>query len=193
MRRTTIILYGIGGGVLLVVGALLVNHSSSLGTAATIGGAAVAAFGLFVLAGATPAALGLLADISEAFPEDRGAVMGLYSVFLAFGQIIGAVIGGAAADQWAFDGILVATLLLMGVALLPLSRLRRFETVFEPSPATGPVVVELPDGTYTAPGLDDGRPDIPPVTGLLDDGPGGLPPAPGTDGPTGSGGPGRRG
>jgi MFS family permease len=193
MRRTTIILYGIGGGVLLVLGALLVNHSSAFGTAATVGGAAVAAFGLFVLAGATPAALGLLADISEAFPEDRCAVMGLYSVFLAVGQIIGAVIGGAAADQWAFDGILVATLLLMGVALLPLSRLRRFETAFEPSPAVGPVVVELPDGTYTAPGLDDGRPDVPPFTGLLDDGPGGLPPAPSTDGPIGDGGPEARG
>lgn len=187
MRRTTIILYGIGGGVLLVVGALLVNHSSSFGTAATVGGAGVAAFGLFVLAGATPAALGLLADISEAFPEDRGAVMGLYSVFLAIGQIIGAIIGGAAADQWAFDGILVATLLLMGVALLPLSRLRRFETAFEPSPAAGPAIVELPDGTYTAPGLDDGRPDVPPSIGLLDDGPGGMPPAPGTDGPPGPG------
>ena len=51
-------------------------------------------FGLFVLAGATPAALGLLADISERFPNDRGAIMGLYSVFLAVGQIIGALIGG---------------------------------------------------------------------------------------------------
>ena len=52
------------------------------------------AFGLFVLAGATPAALGLLADISEQFPTDRGAIMGLYSVFLAVGQIAGSLIGG---------------------------------------------------------------------------------------------------
>ena len=54
----------------------------------------VAAVGLFVLAGATPAALGLLADISEQFPTDRGAIMGLYSVFLALGQIAGSLIGG---------------------------------------------------------------------------------------------------
>ena len=47
----------------------------------------VAGIGLFVLAGATPAALGLLADISEEHPADRGAIMGLYSVFLAIGQI----------------------------------------------------------------------------------------------------------
>jgi predicted MFS family arabinose efflux permease len=138
MRRTTIILYGIGGGVVLVVGALIVNHSQGLPVVVPLAGAALAAAGLFVLAGATPAALGLLADISEAFPDDRGAVMGLYSVFLAIGQIIGAFVGGVAADRWAFDGILVATLLLMGVALLPLTRLRRFEERYEPTPASGP-------------------------------------------------------
>jgi flagellar biosynthesis component FlhA len=54
MRRTTIILYGIGGGVLLVLGALVVNHSRSLGALAAIGGALLAGLGLFVLAGATP-------------------------------------------------------------------------------------------------------------------------------------------
>ena len=48
------------------------------------------------------------------------------SVFLAVGQIIGSVIGGAAADLWAFDGILVATLVLMGIALVPLAQLRRW-------------------------------------------------------------------
>jgi MFS family permease len=184
-RRTTIILYGIGGGVALVAGALLVNHGGSLGSLGQLVGAGLAAFGVFVLAGATPAALGLLADISEAFPDDRGAVMGLYSVFLAVGQIIGAIIGGAAADQWAFDGILVATLLLMGIAVVPLSRLRRFESRFEPSPGSGPLVVELADGRFVAPGLDDGDPGIPPPPvpgpGVLDDGPGGLPPAPGND------------
>jgi MFS family permease len=94
--------------------------------------------GLFVLSGATPAALGLLADISESFPADRGAVMGLYSVFLALGQIAGALIGAAAAEAWAFNGILVATLLLQGVALLPLARLRRLEFEFQPTPASGP-------------------------------------------------------
>jgi predicted MFS family arabinose efflux permease len=102
------------------------------------------AAGLFVLAGATPAALGLLADISEAFPDDRGAIMGLYSVFLAVGQIIGALVGGLAAENWAFDGILIATFVLMGIAIIPLSRLRRFEGQFSPSPATGPTLETWP-------------------------------------------------
>ena len=86
------------------------------------------AFGLFVLAGATPAALGLLADISERFPADRGAIMGLYSVFLAVGQIIGSLIGGFAADWRGIDGMLIATVVLLAVALIPLSRLRARST-----------------------------------------------------------------
>jgi predicted MFS family arabinose efflux permease len=86
-----------------------------------------AAAGLFVLAGSTPAALGLLADLSEAYPRDRGAIMGLYSVFLSLGQIAGSLIGGAAGGLEGLDAILVATLVLIGIALLPLHRLRAVE------------------------------------------------------------------
>ena len=80
-----------------------------------------------MLAGATPAALGLLADISERFPADRGAIMGLYSVFLGIGQITGSLIGGFAAAWHGIDGMLIATLGLLAVALLPLTRLRAQE------------------------------------------------------------------
>jgi MFS family permease len=127
LRRTTIILYGILGGALLVGAGIVVNHSSGLSIAVPIGAAVAAAFGLFVMAGATPAALGLLADISERFPHDRGAIMGLYSVFLAVGQIIGALIGGFAADARGIDGMLIATVVLLAVALVPLAQLRRSE------------------------------------------------------------------
>jgi MFS family permease len=127
LRRTTIILYGILGGALLVGAGIVINHSAGLSIAVPLGAAAAAAFGLFVMAGATPAALGLLADISERFPHDRGAIMGLYSVFLAVGQIIGALIGGFAADARGIDGMLIATVVLLGVALVPLAQLRRDE------------------------------------------------------------------
>jgi MFS family permease len=127
MRRTTIILYGILGGGALVGAGLVINHSAGAVVAVPLAAAGVAAFGLFVLAGATPAALGLLADISERFPHDRGAIMGLYSVFLAVGQIAGALIGGFAADARGIDGMLIATVALLGVALLPLAQLRRDE------------------------------------------------------------------
>jgi len=138
LRRTTIIFYGIIGGAVFVVSALLLNHSAGAPLLLRLPTGAGLALGLFLLAGATPAALGLLADMSESFPADRGAIMGLYSVFLALGQIIGALIGAAAAELWAFDGILMATLLLQAVALMPLSRLRRFEFQFQASPASGP-------------------------------------------------------
>ena len=97
----------------------------------------VAGAGLFVLAGATPAALGLLADISERFPADRGAIMGLYSVFLAIGQIIGSLIGGFAADWRGIDGMLIATAVLLAIALIPLSRLRAQEHEIDAGAAGG--------------------------------------------------------
>jgi MFS family permease len=132
-RRTTIIVYGIAGGAALVVAAILLNHSGGAPPWIQLACSGVAIVGLFVLAGATPAALGLLADISEAFPADRGAIMGLYSVFLAIGQIAGSLIGGLAAEARGIDGLLVATLGLLGIALVPLSRLRRVEHVVGPA------------------------------------------------------------
>ena len=127
LRRTTIILYGIGGGALVALGGLAVNHANALPIIVPALGVVAVGFGLFVLAGATPAALGLLADISEQFPNDRGAIMGLYSVFLAIGQIAGSLIGGVAADWRGFDGLLLATFGLLAIAVVPLAQLRRHE------------------------------------------------------------------
>jgi MFS family permease len=127
LRRTTIILYGIGGGALLVVGAVGINHSAALPLLVVLGLGVLAVVGLFVLAGATPAAIGLLADVTEAYPDDRGAIMGLYSVFLGLGQIGGSLIAGAAATAFGLDGIFIASLLLLVVAVVPLVFLRRHE------------------------------------------------------------------
>lgn len=127
LRRTTIILYGILGGAVLVVGGLAINHGVGVSPLIAVAGLLAVGFGLFVLAGATPAALGLLADISERFPADRGAIMGLYSVFLAIGQILGALVGGLAADWRGIDGLLIGTLAMLLIALLPLARLRSQE------------------------------------------------------------------
>jgi MFS family permease len=128
-RRTTIILFGIGGGAIMVVAAFLLNHAAGTPTVVRVAELVVLGAGLFVLSGATPAALGLLADVSEAFPADRGAIMGLYSVFLAIGQIAGSLIGGKSADAFGLDGVFLTTFVMLGVALLPLAHLRSYEHV----------------------------------------------------------------
>jgi MFS family permease len=127
MRRTTIIFYGICGGATLLVAGFAINHAANLAPIVPIALAVVAIAGLFVLAGATPAAIGLLADVTEAYPDDRGAIMGLYSVFLGLGQILGAIVGGIAAEMWGLDGIFGVALVMLGIALLPLSQLRHYE------------------------------------------------------------------
>jgi MFS family permease len=137
LRRTTIIGYGVLGGAVLVVAGIVVNHLATSVPPIAIAAAIVAAGGLFVLAGATPAALGLLADMSERFPSDRGAIMGLYSVFLAIGQITGALIGGVAADWLGIDGMFVATLILLGIAVVPLAQLRAQEHQLDQSGSGG--------------------------------------------------------
>lgn len=127
MRRTTIILYGIAGGAVMLAAAMGINRAGTALLPLLAVLLVAAAGGLFVLAGATPAAIGLLADMSEAYPEDRGAIMGLYSVFLGLGQIIGSVLGGVAAQRAGLDGIFVVSFVLLAVALLPISHLRGYE------------------------------------------------------------------
>ncbi len=127
MARTTIIGRGILGGAVMLVAGAGINHAAGLPLPVLLGLVLVGAGGLFVLAGATPAAIGLLADMTEAYPDDRGAIMGLYSVFLGLGQILGSIAGGVAAQVAGLDGIFVASLVLLGIAVVPLRRLSRYE------------------------------------------------------------------
>lgn len=126
-RRTSMIFAGAGSAILGVIDAFVLNHSAGAPLVLFAAGGAIAIGVLFVLAGATPAALGLLADVSEAFPHDRGAIMGLYSVFIGIGQIVGAGLGGVAADIRGIDGLLGLVLVLIVIALVPLAALRRYE------------------------------------------------------------------
>jgi MFS family permease len=126
-RRTTIMAIGVVGGLAMAGAAFGLNHAALWGLIPRVGVALVTAGGLFVLAGATPAALGMLADISEEHPDDRGAIMGLYSVFLAIGQVVGSLVGGGAAEVLGVDGLLLASAGMLVIALIPLRWLRDSE------------------------------------------------------------------
>jgi MFS family permease len=126
-RRSSIMLAGLVAFAVVTGVLFLVNHAFGAPPIALVGLGLIALAGLFVLAGATPAALGYLADVSEGFPEDRSAIMGLYSVFLAVGQIGGTTLAGFAADRAGVDGIVAATAVLIVVAFVALLALRSYE------------------------------------------------------------------
>lgn len=73
--------------------------------------------GIFVESGFTPAALTYLAEIAEEQAEDRGSVMGVYSVLLSFGQLSGTALAGPFASAAGFNGLITLTGLLSLIAL----------------------------------------------------------------------------
>ena len=73
--------------------------------------------GIFAETSFAPAALAYLADISEEAAKDRGLLMGLYSIFLGVGQILGNGLGGIFAHGFGFDGLIYLTVLLACIAL----------------------------------------------------------------------------
>lgn len=135
LRRTTIITIGLVGALVMLAALFVLNHSGGWNVAIQAVLALAAAGGLFVMAGATPAALGLLADISESHPADRGAIMGLYSVFLGIGQILGALVSGPAGDWAGIDGLVISSAGLIVIALLPVGQLRASEHLVGERPA----------------------------------------------------------
>ena len=128
-RRTTMLLFGVGAFAVLAVDVVLINHLGGVSIGLLCAFVGVGLVALFVLSGATPAALGLLADVSEGFEEDRSAIMGLYSVFLGLGQVIGALLGGLAATWRGIDGLVVATAVLLAIGITALLRLRSHEAL----------------------------------------------------------------
>ncbi len=76
--------------------------------------------GIFAETSFAPAALAYLADISEEAAKDRGLLMGLYSIFLGVGQILGNGMGGIFAHGFGFDGLIYLTALLACSALVSL-------------------------------------------------------------------------
>jgi MFS family permease len=112
LRREDIMVIALGGLFISSSGLFAVNHVALANRPLLILFLLVFLVGVLVESGFTPAALGYLADLSEDFVSDRGSIMGLYSVLMGLGQLLGSGIGGPFADQGGVDGIITLTILL---------------------------------------------------------------------------------
>ncbi|HVH87862.1 MAG TPA: hypothetical protein VM912_14135, partial [Terriglobales bacterium] len=107
--------------MLLVCGEfLLFNHIASDVARWIVG--VLTALTIMVESGFTPAALALLATAIGA-QAGRGAAMGIYSVLLSVGAIIGSLIAAALGKRFAVDGLIYGTLAMAVIALLFVRRL----------------------------------------------------------------------
>jgi MFS family permease len=98
---------------------------------------ALVMIGVFVQSGFTPAALAYLAEIAEEHAEDRGSVMGVYSVLLSIGQLLGGALAAPFAERMGINGLIVLTGLLCLVALFTVMLLGQSERRYtRPLPAT---------------------------------------------------------
>lgn len=124
MRRTTVMLVGLGGLLVSTLGLTLINAAGN--NPANLSSGAITEIwiivplvliGVLVMSGFTPAALTHLASIAETIPGKRGAVMGLYSVLLGIGQLFGVFLGGLFVDWQGFYGVMIYSVLLGVISL----------------------------------------------------------------------------
>jgi MFS family permease len=133
-RKTSVMLQAGAGLMVIAVCLFLLNHPE-LGLDWRVplpyvgearGWFLVLLVGAFYQAGFTPVALAYLADISQDFPEDRGVVVGLYSIFLAGGNLIGgSLLGGPFVQALHMDGIALLTALFTLVAFASVINIRQ--------------------------------------------------------------------
>jgi len=107
--------------MLVVCGQLLLfNHLGSDLARWIVG--VLTALSIMVESGFTPAALALLAGAIGA-QSGRGAAMGIYSVLLSVGAIVGSLIAAVLGRRFAVDGLIYGTLAMAVIALLFVQRL----------------------------------------------------------------------
>jgi MFS family permease len=127
-RKTSVMLISTLALFALLITVFLLNHLASFSSPfyyLLLGSLLIE---VLVLSGFTPAALTYLADVTENYAGDRGSIMGLYSVFLGIGQLLGTSIGGYFADWNGVDGLILLSALFGAVTGISLLGLRRRET-----------------------------------------------------------------
>lgn len=129
---------GLAGLGLMGVSLFLVNHSVRASQAQVIILLVASAVGLLLMSGFTPAALSYLGAVSQKFEAERGTIMGIYSVLLGVGQLIGSSLGGVFADWRGVDGLILLSVILGLIAAAAVSRLRE-TTELQPARTGHPV------------------------------------------------------
>ncbi len=99
------------------LGLLLFNHSVNQTLIARWLIGTLTAVCIMVESGFTPAALALLAGAVGA-QAGRGAAMGIYSVLLSVGAIVGSLLAAVLGQKFAVDGLIYGTLAMAVVALI---------------------------------------------------------------------------
>jgi MFS family permease len=103
---------------------LAINHLGLVGMLLVL---PILVLGILWLAGFGPAAVTYLADCSEGLSADRSALMSFYTVALAGGGAIGAVLGGYAAHLAGVNGLAILGLLLGTATFFTLGPVVRYE------------------------------------------------------------------
>lgn len=125
--RLLLMLSSITGVYLACIALAGINHFGASSVPLLVIWVVLLLVGVFAESSFAPAALAYLADVSEDAARDRGLLMGLYSVFLGLGQLLGNGLGGVFAQFRGFDGLIYMTALLAFVALISLLMLFRQE------------------------------------------------------------------
>jgi len=126
-RKTGIMLVAVIGLFVSLTATYALNHSEQFSAHLVYTLTGCLLIGFVTLSGFTPAALTHLADITERYVEDRGSIMGLYTVFLGIGQVVGTSVGGLFASLGGIDGLLLLTGAFGLITLASLMYLRTCE------------------------------------------------------------------
>ena len=130
--RLLLMLFSVAGVYLSCIALAGINHGGLQSIPNLVIWILLLMLGIFAESAFAPSALAYLADISEGAAKDRGLLMGLYSVFLGLGQLLGNGLGGIFAQAWGFDGLIYLTIVLALVALISLLFLFWYERRVEP-------------------------------------------------------------
>jgi MFS family permease len=103
------------------LGLYAINHSTGWPFEARIALLVVTALVIMIESGFTPAALAWLAQ-TLAESDGKGVAMGIYSVLLGVGAIVGSLLAGSLGKMLRFDGLLLGTMILAVISLMLLHR-----------------------------------------------------------------------